>query len=54
MKATTLATTSGVHMSGDALATLDPKTGYLGPSVLTPPFAFDEPAARPSLSASRR
>ena len=38
-----------VLFSGDALVTLDTATGYVGPSLLTPPFVQDEDQALASL-----
>lgn len=38
-----------VLFSGDALVTLDTATGYVGPSLLTPPFVLNEAEARESL-----
>lgn len=39
-----------VVFSGDALVTLDTATGYVGPSLLTPPFVLDQAQALSSLS----
>jgi glyoxylase-like metal-dependent hydrolase (beta-lactamase superfamily II) len=39
-----------VLFSGDALVTLDTATGYVGPSLLTPPFVDDAAQARESLT----
>ena len=38
-----------VLFSGDALVTLDTATGYVGPSLLTPPFVLDQAEAMSSL-----
>lgn len=38
-----------VLFSGDALVTLDTATGYVGPSLLTPPFVLDQSEALSSL-----
>ncbi len=38
-----------VLFSGDALVTLDTATGYVGPSLLTPPFVLDQDQALASL-----
>ncbi len=38
-----------VLFSGDALVTLDTATGYVGPSLMTPPFVLDQAEALASL-----
>jgi glyoxylase-like metal-dependent hydrolase (beta-lactamase superfamily II) len=43
-----------VVFSGDALVTLDTATGYVGPSLLTPPFVLDQEQALASLALVER